>query len=90
VGVSTTMYNFSWNNRLQTIKKIMAWYNSTGKENHSSIFDNVEYDRCIFCGNNRTEIARTDFTIMFSEFEYNTGSICKTCYAANAKQVKAI
>ena len=90
MGVSTTMYNFSWNNRLQTIKKIMAWYNSTGKENHSSIFDNVEYDRCIFCGNNRTEIARTDFTIMFSEFEYNTGSICKTCYAANAKQVKAI
>ena len=23
----------------------MAWYNSTGKENHKSIFDNVEYDR---------------------------------------------
>ena len=43
-----------------------------------------------FCGGSRTEIARTDFTIMFSEFEYNTGSICKTCYSANAKQVKAI
>ena len=71
-------------------KEIMAWYNSTGKENHSSIFDNVEYDRCIFCGGNRTEIARTDFTIMFSEFEYNTGSICKTCYAANAKQAKVL
>ena len=68
----------------------MAWYNSTGKENHKSLFDNVEYDRCIFCGGSRTEIARTDFTIMFSEFEYNTGSICKTCYSANAKQVKAI
>ena len=26
----------------------MAWYNSTGKENHKSLFDNVEYDRCIF------------------------------------------
>ena len=51
----------------------MAWYNSTGKENHKSLFDNVEYDRCIFCGGSRTEIARTDFTIMFSEFEYNTG-----------------
>ena len=25
----------------------MAWYNSTGKENHKSLFDNVEYDRCI-------------------------------------------
>ena len=35
-------------------------------------------------------IARTDFTIMFSEFEYTTGSICKPCYHANAKQVKAI
>ena len=68
----------------------MAWYNSTGKENHKSLFDNVEYDRCIFCGGSRTEIARTDFTIMFSEFEYNTGSICKTCYSANAKTVKAI
>ena len=68
----------------------MAWYNSTGKENHSSIFDNVEYDRCIFCSGNRTEIARTDFIIMFSEFEYNTGSICKTCYAANAKQAKVL
>jgi len=34
----------------------MAWYNSTGKENHSSIFDNVEYDRCIFCGGTRTSI----------------------------------
>jgi len=27
---------------------------------------------------------------MFSEFEYRTGSICKPCYSANAKQVKAI
>ena len=43
-----------------------------------------------FCGGDRTEIAKTDFTIYFSEFEYNTGSICKTCYHANAKQVKAI
>jgi|TARA_B110001454_G_C12374551_1_gene289930 hypothetical protein len=29
-----------------------------------------------------------DFTIMFSECEYNTGSICKSCYYANEKQVK--
>jgi len=50
----------------------MAWYNSTGKENHKSLFDNVEYDRCILCGGSRTEIARTDFTIAFSKFEYNT------------------
>ena len=68
----------------------MAWYNSTGKENHKSLFDNVEYDSCIFCSGSRTVIARTDFTIMFSEVEYNTGSICKVCYHANAKQVKAI
>ena len=53
----------------------MAWYNSTGKENHSSLFDNVEFDRCIFCGDNRTEIAQTDFTIMFSGYEYSTGSM---------------
>ena len=30
------------------------------------------------------------FTIMFSECEYNTGSICKSCYHANAKQVKEV
>ena len=68
----------------------MAWYRGTGKKNHKSVFENVSHDRCIFCGDDRTEIARTDFTIMFSPEEYNTDSICKTCYSANAKQVKAI
>jgi hypothetical protein len=69
----------------------MAWYNSTGKENHSNQYL-IMLNMIVvsFVVDNRTEIARTDFTIMFSEFEYNTGSICKTCYAANAKQVKAI
>ena len=73
------------------ISIIMAsWQNSSGKENHKSLFENVSHDRCIFCGGDRTEIARTDFTIYFSEFEYSTGSICKSCYHANAKQVKAV
>jgi len=63
----------------------MAWYRGTGKENHRSVFENVSHDRCIMCNSDRT-----DFTIMFSPEEYNTGSICKTCYHANAKQVKAI
>ena len=67
----------------------MAWYRGTGKENHKSVFENVSHDRCIFCGGDRTEIHSTDFTIYFSEFEYSTGSICKSCYHANAKQVKA-
>ena len=66
----------------------MAWYNSTGKENHKSIFDNVSHDRCIFCGGDRTEIARTDFTIMFSEFKYRTRSNHKACYSANAKVIE--
>ena len=35
----------------------MAWYKSVGRENHKSLFENVEYDRCIFCGSDRTEIA---------------------------------
>lgn len=43
----------------------MAWYRGTGKENHRSVFENVSHDRCIFCGDDRTKIARTDFTIMF-------------------------
>ena len=67
----------------------MAWYNSTGKENHKSVLEHTSHHRCIICGGDRTEIARPDFTIMFSEFEYSTGSICKTCYSANAKTVKA-
>ena len=67
-----------------------SWQNSSGKENHRSIFENVSHDRCIFCGGDRTEIARTDFVLMFSEHEYTKGSICKTCYTANAKQVKAV
>ena len=67
-----------------------SWQNSSGKENHKSLFENVSHDRCIMCNSDRTEIARTDFTIMFSEFEYNTGSICKSCYHANAVQVKAV
>jgi len=67
-----------------------SWQNSSGKENHRSLFDNVSHDRCIMCNQDRTEIARTDFVIMFSEFEYNKGSICKTCYHANATQVKAV
>ena len=51
-----------------------SWQNSSGKENHKSLFDNTSHDRCIMCNQDRTEIARTDFVIMFSEFEYNKGS----------------
>ena len=36
-----------------------------------------------FCGGDRTEIARTDFTIYFSEFEYSTDSICKTAITSS-------
>ena len=43
-------------------------------------------DRCIFCGDNGTEVASTDFIIYFSEFKYSTGSICKSCYNANNEQ----
>ena len=67
----------------------MAWYRGTGKENHHSVFENVSHDRCIFCGGDRTEIYSTNFIIYFSEFEYSTGSICKSCYHANAKKVIA-
>ena len=69
---------------------VASWQNSSSKENHKSIFENVSHDRCIFCGDDRTEIARTDFIIMFSKFEHNTGSICKTYYSANAKLVKLV
>ena len=67
-----------------------SWQNASGKENHQSLFDTVSHDRCIFCNQDSVEIAKTDFTIMFSEFEYNTGSICKKCYSANAIKIKAV
>ena len=65
----------------------MAWYNSTGKENHPSLYETRVVDRCLFCGDQK-EI-KTTMTIYFSEFETNTGPICKSCYSANAKQAKA-
>ena len=79
-----------WNTYCPINSYMASWQNSSGRENHKSVFENISHDRCIFCGGDRTEIARTDFTIYFSEFEYSTGSICKTCYHANAKQVKAV
>lgn len=67
----------------------MAWYNATGKENDKSLYENNRViDRCIFCGNH-SEI-KTTMTIYFSEFETNTGPICKSCYHANAKVAKAV
>ena len=58
----------------------MAWYNATGKENDKSLYENNRViDRCIFCGNH-SEI-KTTMTIYFSEFETNTGPICKSTTA---------
>ena len=66
----------------------MAWYSGTGKENHKSLWDRPVKDRCIFCGS--IEEVKCQMTIVFSEFETNTGNCCKKCYAANAKQAQAI
>ena len=64
------------------------WATATGKENAKEFYeDNRIVDRCIFCGQEK-EI-KTTMTIYFSEFETNTGPICKSCYSANAKQAKA-
>lgn len=66
----------------------MAWYNATGKENVKELYENNRIiDRCIFCGNEK-EI-KTTMTIFFSEFETNTGPICKSCFHANAKKAVA-
>ncbi len=51
-------------------------------ENDSRMFgSNREVDRCIFCGGHK-EVKKKNFTIQFSEFEFNTGSICVDYYAA--------
>ncbi len=67
----------------------MAWWNAVGRENAKEFYENNRViERCIFCGQEK-EI-KTKMTIFFSEHETNTGPICKTCYHANAKQVKAV
>jgi len=60
-------------------------------ENESRMFgSNREVDRCICCGGHK-EVKKKNFTIQFSEFEFNTGSICVDYYAANARSgVRAI
>ena len=64
------------------------WATATGKENVKEFYeDNRVVDRCIFCSCQK-EI-KTTMTIVFSEFETNTGPICKECYSANAIQVQA-
>ena len=59
----------------------MAWNNTARLK-----FESRVIDRCIFCGNHK-EVYRKDFTIVFSEFEYNKGNICVDCYAANSVKV---
>jgi len=54
-------------------------------ENNSRMFSSSrEVDRCIFCGGHK-EVAKKNFTIQFSEFEFNKGSICVDCYSANTR-----
>ena len=64
--------------------RCMAWYNATGKENDKSLYENPVIDRCIFCGNH--EKIKCKMTIVFSEFETNTGPMCTRCYAANSRK----
>ena len=74
------LQNFS----MSPIKSFMAWYNATGKENDKSLYENPVIDRCIFCGNH--EKIKCEMTIVFSEFETNTGPMCTRCYAANSRK----
>ncbi|OCW78324.1 hypothetical protein AKH19_00920 [Pelagibacteraceae bacterium GOM-A1] len=61
-----------------------SYLTALGRENAKEFYeDNRVIDRCIFCGQHK-EI-KTTMTIYFSEFETNTGPICKGCYSANAK-----
>jgi hypothetical protein len=60
----------------------MGWYRA-----HRSFNQEPEIiDNCLFCGSHK-KIKRADFTIVFSEYEHNTGNICVDCYSANARKV---
>ena len=58
-----------------------SWQNSQGRENHKSLWEEPVKDRCLFCGS--VEEIKCQMTIQFSEFEYNTGPICRKCYSTN-------
>ena len=66
----------------------MAWYNLNHTDDIAKEFSQERIiDRCIFCGQHK-EI-KTKMTIFFSEFETNTGPICRICFHANAKKAVA-
>ncbi len=58
----------------------MSW-----SKQHSSFaenpFNKPEIDRCINCGD-QAEV-QAQITMEFGEGNYNTGPICKRCYASN-------
>ena len=62
----------------------MGWYKAHSTLNKPQ--ENPNVDRCLFCGDIK-EIKRTDFVLEYSEFEQETGKICKDCYVANAVKV---
>ena len=64
--------------------RCMAWYNATGKENDKSLYETPTIDRCIFCGDHGK--IKCNMTIVFSEFETNTGPMCTRCYHANSRK----
>ena len=55
-----------------------SWQNSSGKENHKSLFENMSHDRCINCGDH--EQAQARITMEFGEGNLNLGPICRKCY----------
>ena len=58
----------------------MSW-----AKGHSSLtenpFNKPTIDRCINCGD--TEEVQATITMEFGEANYNSGPICKRCYASN-------
>ena len=63
----------------------MAWYNLNHTDDIAKEFSQEKIiDRCIFCGNH--DEVKCRMTIAFSEFENNTGPMCKRCYAANSRK----
>ena len=63
----------------------MGWYRA-----HRSFNQEPEIiDNCLFCGSHK-KIKRTDFTIVFSEYEYNTGNICVEIKKREIKFVKIL
>jgi len=67
-----------------------SWQNSSSRENHKSVFENVSHDRCIFCGGTEQKLLEQTLQFIFQNLNIVQAAFANLVIMANAKQVKAV